>query len=605
MMHARVDLPALSRDRAVERAIQSRLQLAHEIALERQLARVIAAAGRRAAQAARHGERADRALGDVAGDIARVLVPSLMAAARDFGARVVQAPRSKHAFPFEHKAFEDLDGAIRRHIETDTARRVVAISESLREAIRQVVEAAVAEGIESVGEEELARRIVEATSGEIGMARARRIARTEIHNAAMFGQQAAAEASPLAFEKVWLATEDARTRKSHADANGQRVALDEPFTLTRDDGSEVRLMYPGDVTAPPGETINCRCTCLYEPLPIAKEPSQGDIAQPEEPPGPQPLPARDLEAHPYEREATTVWAAGATLSLSSDGTPRTGDRLDLIGPNTFYNTPDAPEVDRVIAASPATLLGTRRPVLWKVDVPAGAIIPDGLVDELGAGIVVNSGVGRFGLAALVVTAVRKTRWGEAAPKDAVDPDRHLSEAARDEIIKLIASLEGRRETGANEAARTLADRLDREGNAPSVWIVRLRETDWDANDLVMFLGEMQQEGLSLSAQAWVGAALNSIDVIWVPPKKKARELAEILARYLEGEAKLGEFNLTPPSVIRALYDTPWTKQSLARYLERLLAGDLRDEPGPGEPDEHARVILVEATLDLRSAILTD
>ena len=55
--------------------------------------------------------------------------------------------------------------------------------------------------------------------------------------------------------RVWNATQDARTRDSHAAMDGQEVGLDEPFTS----GAGHRLMFPGDPQAPPEEVIQCRC----------------------------------------------------------------------------------------------------------------------------------------------------------------------------------------------------------------------------------------------------------------------------------------------------------------------------------------------------------
>jgi hypothetical protein len=59
------------------------------------------------------------------------------------------------------------------------------------------------------------------------------------------------------FEKIWLATDDNRTRHTHNVADGQRV----PYNATFDVGG-FSMAYPGDPTGPAEEVINCRCTML-------------------------------------------------------------------------------------------------------------------------------------------------------------------------------------------------------------------------------------------------------------------------------------------------------------------------------------------------------
>lgn len=86
--------------------------------------------------------------------------------------------------------------------------------------------------------------------------RADRIARTEStaaqNNAALQALQDEDWAS-----KEWLATHDSRTRPSHAALHGQRVEVGSPFVVN---GYE--LQHPGDPSAPPGETVNCRCALV-------------------------------------------------------------------------------------------------------------------------------------------------------------------------------------------------------------------------------------------------------------------------------------------------------------------------------------------------------
>lgn len=59
--------------------------------------------------------------------------------------------------------------------------------------------------------------------------------------------------------KVWMATNDGRTRDAHLDLDGEEAEIDEPFTNEFGD-----IMYPGDPDADPANVYNCRCTLTYK-----------------------------------------------------------------------------------------------------------------------------------------------------------------------------------------------------------------------------------------------------------------------------------------------------------------------------------------------------
>jgi hypothetical protein len=56
-------------------------------------------------------------------------------------------------------------------------------------------------------------------------------------------------------EKEWVSRGDSRVRPAHITADGQRVAVNEPFTVMGE-----RLMYPGDPAGSSRNIINCRCS---------------------------------------------------------------------------------------------------------------------------------------------------------------------------------------------------------------------------------------------------------------------------------------------------------------------------------------------------------
>jgi uncharacterized protein with gpF-like domain len=87
--------------------------------------------------------------------------------------------------------------------------------------------------------------------------RARTIARTETVGGFNGASNLTATASGVVTARRWLATSDSRTRDSHQEMDGERVA---DSTQAYSNG----LMFPGDPTGDPAETINCRCVEIYE-----------------------------------------------------------------------------------------------------------------------------------------------------------------------------------------------------------------------------------------------------------------------------------------------------------------------------------------------------
>lgn len=107
------------------------------------------------------------------------------------------------------------------------------------------------------------QEILSTTGTDTYRNRAVTVARTETIGAANAGAYASAQALAEVTgdanpQKVWLATDDSRTRETHRAADGQRTALTRPFTV-----GGFSLQFPGDPTGPPQEVIRCRCTTLH------------------------------------------------------------------------------------------------------------------------------------------------------------------------------------------------------------------------------------------------------------------------------------------------------------------------------------------------------
>lgn len=92
---------------------------------------------------------------------------------------------------------------------------------------------------------------------EMNKTQAIRSARTIVTGAENKGRQdsyARAEADGIILERTWIATNDSRTRHSHAVLDGETKPIDTPFSNG--------LMYPGDPDGEPSEVYNCRCTLI-------------------------------------------------------------------------------------------------------------------------------------------------------------------------------------------------------------------------------------------------------------------------------------------------------------------------------------------------------
>jgi uncharacterized protein with gpF-like domain len=91
---------------------------------------------------------------------------------------------------------------------------------------------------------------------EYSKTRGATIGQTEVLGASGYGSNLGANRSGAVKNKIWLTSRDDRVRDSHRTLEGQKRPLDQPYSNG--------LMFPGDPTGPPSETIKCRCVELYE-----------------------------------------------------------------------------------------------------------------------------------------------------------------------------------------------------------------------------------------------------------------------------------------------------------------------------------------------------
>ena len=85
-----------------------------------------------------------------------------------------------------------------------------------------------------------------------------RNARTMVTGAENKGRQDSykrAEEDGIVMKREWIATNDSRTRHWHAELDGVEVDVDEPW-----ENEFGKIMFPGDPSADPANTYNCRCS---------------------------------------------------------------------------------------------------------------------------------------------------------------------------------------------------------------------------------------------------------------------------------------------------------------------------------------------------------
>lgn len=104
--------------------------------------------------------------------------------------------------------------------------------------------------------DKIAKRIMNVQ--EMNKTQAIRSARTIVTGAENKGRQDSykrAEKDGIVMKREWIATNDSRTRHWHAELDGVEVGVDEPWHNEFGD-----IMFPGDPSADPANTYNCRCS---------------------------------------------------------------------------------------------------------------------------------------------------------------------------------------------------------------------------------------------------------------------------------------------------------------------------------------------------------
>ena len=104
-----------------------------------------------------------------------------------------------------------------------------------------------------------------------------RNARTMVTGAENKGRQDSykrAEEDGIVMKREWIATNDSRTRHWHAELDGVEVDIDEPWV-----NEFGEIMFPGDPSADPANTYNCRCSMAAKVIGFNKIKVDKDISE--------------------------------------------------------------------------------------------------------------------------------------------------------------------------------------------------------------------------------------------------------------------------------------------------------------------------------------
>ena len=153
-------------------------------------------------------------------------------------------------------------------VDADTVKNLATTDKSLlpykeldeKKDIRWNVKKMNAEVLQGILQGEPMDKIASRLSKVTGMneTAAIRNARTMVTGAENKGRQDSykrAEEDGIVMKREWISTNDSRTRHWHAELDGVEVDIDEPW-----ENEFGEIMFPGDPSADPANTYNCRCS---------------------------------------------------------------------------------------------------------------------------------------------------------------------------------------------------------------------------------------------------------------------------------------------------------------------------------------------------------
>lgn len=176
----------------------------------------------------------------------------------------IEANRKANTFGFNREWTNEIMAFLMK----DGFSLVSNITSTTKKKLLLIVQKGVEEGL-SV--DEIVRLIKSDEQIAYAKFRAQKIVRTEVMRSSNMASMMAAKKHDFVVNKQWISARDSRTRRipedayDHVKLDGEVKEFDEPFDSISKDGVEFTAQQPGDISAFPGFTINCRCTIAFIP----------------------------------------------------------------------------------------------------------------------------------------------------------------------------------------------------------------------------------------------------------------------------------------------------------------------------------------------------
>ena len=237
-----------------EIATQARIRNSYERKLYVNLLKTFGNIGKQVSQDLNNGQRNPLSVEAIEPQIGNILVEHYRQLFFEFG------ERTRNLFKNILKKQTEFEQLIQDYLLVIGGLRITQISDTTRRQIMLIINAGHLDGL---GQNAIARQIIEYTEGSFTAYRARMIARTETHQASIFANHKITEEQGIAnLQKRWISTNDNRTRSHHRQLNGITIGMEEDFVFTVGI-NEYRMSHPADPRGGAINNINCRCVLAY------------------------------------------------------------------------------------------------------------------------------------------------------------------------------------------------------------------------------------------------------------------------------------------------------------------------------------------------------